>query len=59
METDVPYLFCDNPYREAARLAAGLLVSFPEKPGQVVYLFLVKKLRGHAFTGFPDADTPN
>lgn len=56
MKTDVPYLFCDNPYREAARLAADLLVSFQEKPGQVVHFFVEKKLRAHALNGFRNAD---
>ena len=56
VEAEIPYLFCDNPYREAARLAADLLLSFPEKPGQVDHLFVEKQLRAHALNGFRNAD---
>ena len=56
VEAEIPYLFCDNPYREAARLAADLLLSFQEKPGQVDHLFVEKKLRAHALNGFRNAD---
>lgn len=53
---DIPYLFCDNPYRETAVLAADLLFALQKDPGQVLQPFVEKRLCAHVLNGFRNAE---